>query len=88
VARDALDHAWRSEDTVERFAAGLRDHLTQRGHALVVLSTDGDTPAFLRAFADHGFATSVVVRRDFGNEVLTVYEMSEVRGQRSEDTCS
>jgi HemK-related putative methylase len=74
--RDALDRAWRSEDTVERFAVGLRDHLTPRGRALVVLSTDGDAPAFLRAFADQGFGVGIAARRDFGNEVVTVYELT------------
>ncbi|MFN8513996.1 MAG: class I SAM-dependent methyltransferase [Chloroflexia bacterium] len=85
AARDPLDHAWRSEDTVERFAAALRDHLTPQGHALVVLSTDGETPAFLRAFAAHGFASQVVSARDYGNEIITVYKMSEARDQRSEE---
>lgn len=73
---DALDHAWRSNDVVERFAADLGDHLSPRGRALVVLSTDGDTRAFLRAFGIHGFTTTIAARRDFGNEVVTVYELS------------
>ncbi len=84
--RDALDHAWRSNDTVERFATQLRDHLTPRGIALVVLSTDGDSPAFLRAFADHGFTSTVVAERDYVNEIITVYEVrstnDEVRTRR------
>jgi HemK-related putative methylase len=77
--RDALDHAWRSNDTVERFAAALRDHLTPTGHALVVLSTDGETPAFLASFAAHGFAIDIVAEQDFVNEVITVYRLSGER---------
>jgi release factor glutamine methyltransferase len=79
--RDALDHAWRSHDTVERFAAALRNHLTPTGHALVVLSTDGETPAFLASFAAHGFAVDIVAERDFVNEVITVFRL--VEGRRS-----
>ena len=84
--RDALDHAWRSNDTVERFAAQLRDHLTPRGHALVILSTDGDSPAFLRAFADHGFAIAIVAALDFVNEIITVYQLSVVGCRLSVET--
>ena len=74
--RSALDHAWRSTDTVERFAAGLRSHLTPNGHALVVLSTDGETDAFLRAFRANHFDIEVVARRDLINETVTIYRLS------------
>jgi HemK-related putative methylase len=70
-----LDYAWRSDDTVERFAAGLRDHLTPRGCALVILSTDGDHDTFLQSFRSHGFTVEVVAERDLVNEVLTVYRL-------------
>lgn len=74
--RDPLDHAWRSVDVVERFASGLREHLTPGGSALVVLSTDGDTPAFLAAFASSGLVVSVVARTALINETLTIYRLS------------
>ena len=74
--RSALDHAWRSTDTVERFAAGLRSHLTPNGHALVVLSTDGETDAFLRAFRANHFDIEVVARRDLINETVTICRLS------------
>jgi len=74
--RGALDHAWRSTDTVERFAAGLRSHLTPNGHALVVLSTDGETDAFLRAFRANHFDIEVVARRDLINETVTICRLS------------
>ena len=79
----ALDHAWRSTDVVERFAAALPDHLTTSGHALVILSTDGDTPSFLRAFAAHSLAATIIARRDYLNEVVTVYKLSVVSSQLS-----
>lgn len=68
-----LDHAWRSEDTVERFAAALPEHLTAAGFALVVLSTDGETPAFLDAFRRAGLSADIEASRDFVNETLTVF---------------
>jgi HemK-related putative methylase len=74
--RDALDRAWRSDDVVERFAAGLGEHLTPAGYALVVLSSDGESRAFLEAFQAGGLDVSVVARRDFVNEILTVYRLS------------
>jgi HemK-related putative methylase len=74
-ARDDYDHAWRAEDTVQRFARQLPAHLTADGYALVVLSTDGDTPTFLRQFADAGLQTNVVAERDLINEVMTVYRL-------------
>lgn len=73
--RSALDRAWRSSDVVERFAAGLRRHLTPRGHALVILSTDGDTENFLNAFRANGFALESVAQRDVIVEVLTIYRI-------------
>jgi len=71
----ALDRAWRSNDVVERFAAGLRTHLTPRGHALVILSTDGDTENFLNAFRANGFTVEIVAQRDVIVEVLTIYRI-------------
>jgi release factor glutamine methyltransferase len=73
---DAHDYAWRSEDTVERFAAELGEHLNPGGHALVVLSTDGETPAFLDAFRTSGLDIGVAARRELLNETLTVYRLS------------
>jgi release factor glutamine methyltransferase len=75
VPRDALDHAWRSPDVIERFAACLRDHLTPGGSALVVLSTDGEAAAFLRACAAAGFVAEIVAAHDFSNEIITVYRL-------------
>lgn len=74
--RDALDRAWRSEDVVERFAAGLAGHLSTDGYALVVLSTDGETPAFLESFETNGLDVTVAAKRDLLNESLTVYRLS------------
>ena len=74
--QDAFDYAWRSEDTVERFAAALGEHLAPGGYALLVLSSDGDAPAFLRCFQQQGFQRRVVARRKLLAETLTVYQFS------------
>jgi release factor glutamine methyltransferase len=74
VPRNELDRAWRSADMPERFAAGLNAHLHPEGHALVVLSSDGDA-SFLGAFRQHGLVVEAVARRDFINEIMTVYQV-------------
>ncbi|HVT16931.1 MAG TPA: HemK2/MTQ2 family protein methyltransferase [Thermoanaerobaculia bacterium] len=70
-----LDRAWRGTDVLERFASGLGAVLKPAGQALVVLSTDGDGQAALRALGELGLAFDVAARRDFGNEVVTVYRL-------------
>lgn len=71
--RDPLDLAWRGAGVLERFAAGLPRALAPGGTALVALSTDGDGGALLAALADGGFAIGTALRRDLGNEVITVH---------------
>jgi methylase of polypeptide subunit release factors len=68
-----FDLAWRSPDVMERFAAGVPDALTEDGRALILLSTDGDPEGMLKALAAHGLQIEPAVRRDFGNEVMTIY---------------
>lgn len=75
VPRDALDHAWRSPDVIERFPRELGDHLTPGGHALLVLSSDGEQSAFLRALDSNGFTYSPVAEADLLNEQMTVYRI-------------
>jgi release factor glutamine methyltransferase len=75
VPRDALDHAWRSTDVPERFAGQLSAHLAPGGHALVVLSSDGDPRSFLGFLERNGLSTRIVASRDFTNEVMHVYEV-------------
>ncbi len=74
--RDALDRAWRSEDILERFAAGLAGHLKPEGRALVVLSTDSEWQAVLAALEANGFSAAPLARRNFGNEIITIYSVA------------
>lgn len=73
--RSALDHAWRSLDVAERFAAGLRAHLAPGGCALVVLSSDGETDSFLEAFRASQLKVDLIDRRDRVNEIVTLYRL-------------
>jgi len=73
--RDALDHAWRSPDLIERFAAQLGAHLQTDGRALLVLSSDGEHAGFLQALTANGFAHTTRAKRDFGNEHMWIYEV-------------
>jgi release factor glutamine methyltransferase len=74
--RDDGDRAWRSPDVIERFAAGLGNHLTPEGHALLVLSSDGERDGFLSALQASGFRSEVVAAHDFRNEQMCVYQLS------------
>ncbi len=76
VPRDALDHAWRSPDLVERFPAGLAAHLAEHGRALLVLSSDGEQRSFLDALDHARFRSAVVAERDLINETLRVYSIT------------
>jgi release factor glutamine methyltransferase len=79
IPRDGLDHAWRSPDVPERFAADLAGHLTPRGSALVVLSSDARPETFLDCFDQNDLVHDVVARRDFINEVMTVHQVTASR---------
>jgi release factor glutamine methyltransferase len=74
VPTSPLDHAWRSPDVIERFADQLGRHLN--GHALLVLSSDGEQDTILGSLQRAGFGARVVARRDLINETLSVYLIS------------
>jgi HemK-related putative methylase len=71
------DRAWRSIDVAERFAAGLTEHLTPSGFALVLLSTYGDASEFVRQFRRWNFDISIVAERAFVNEKLTLLRLRQ-----------
>jgi hypothetical protein len=43
---------------------------------MIILSTDGEPQAALRALESNGFTIIPFTRRDFGNELLTIYSIS------------
>jgi len=74
-AREPLDHAWMSEDTLERFAEQLPDHLEPRGSAFVVFSSDGDVEGLLAALGSRQMHVEVLEELDLINEVLVLYRV-------------
>lgn len=70
--RDEGDRAWRCTDVPERFAQGLAAHLRPGGFALLLLSTYGDCARYINQLRRRGFAFSVVARRHYVNEILTL----------------
>jgi release factor glutamine methyltransferase len=74
--RDDLDRAWRATDVFERFARGLRAALAPNGQAWIVLSDLGAGAELLALLRAQGFKISQLARRDFLQEVLTVYVVS------------
>lgn len=77
----ARDAAWRSEDFIERFCAGLDDALDGAGFALVVFSNHADERRLLGALDAAGWRAAVDRRRDLRGEVVTVYRVE--RGPRT-----
>lgn len=73
--RDDLERALWSTDVIERFAAGLRDHLTTYGWALVLLSSVSDEVSFLQHFRVRDFLVEPIARRRRFGEIWTVYRI-------------
>lgn len=76
TARTPLEQALWAEDVVERFAAGLRDHLAADGWALIVLSSAADVDSIVGTFRAEGLAASVVAQRDLISETLVLYRFA------------
>jgi release factor glutamine methyltransferase len=80
--RDDRDRAWRSTDVAERFSAGLAAHLKPGGSALVLLSTFGDARIFLEGFQRQSFEISVLAKRRFVNETVTIFRLVQLNPTR------
>ena len=72
---DDRDRAWRSSDVAERFSAALSGALKPSGFALVLLSTFGDPGHFLDQFYAARLKVSVLAKRRFVNETLTIFKL-------------
>ncbi len=81
VSRDE-EYSWRAPGIFSRFAEGLPDVLAPGGYALVVFSSDGDEEGFFHALLSNRLEVGPVSKRDFGNEIMTVYKI-EPRLNRS-----
>ena len=75
AARNTFEQALRSEGLSERFAAGLRDHLTGDGCALLLLSSVGDEAGWLEPLLRQGFTVEPVASHSVAGERLTLYRI-------------
>jgi release factor glutamine methyltransferase len=82
--RETWEYAWRSDDVLERFCAGLPDALQPDGRALLILSTDmvGATDTLTRC----GLSWRLLWQRDFINERLMVVEVVDGDAHGEEGT--
>jgi HemK-related putative methylase len=71
--RDDRDRAWRAEDVAERFAAQLGAHLKPGGCALVLLSSFGDSTAFVSELARRGFSLAPFALRRYVGERVVIF---------------
>ncbi len=71
--RSNFERALRSEGLSERFAAGLREHLTSGGYALVLLSSIGDEVGWLGPLRRQDFTVKPLTDRAVAGERLTLY---------------
>jgi HemK-related putative methylase len=76
--RDWLERAFFATDVVERFAAGLRDHLTPDGQCLLLLASTADERTLLNTFKPFAFSVETVARRDKRSELLSLYRLTAV----------
>jgi release factor glutamine methyltransferase len=76
IPHDDLERAFRAPEVAARFAQGLPDHLQPEGHALLILSTQGDSSAFLTPLAHQGFTITPIAHRNLISETLTIYHIT------------
>lgn len=69
-----FEQAFFSTDVADHFAEGLADHLNPGGYALLILSSMGETGAFLQALRRRGFRVCSLVERDLITERFTLYQ--------------
>jgi HemK-related putative methylase len=74
--RDALDAAWRSQDVLERFTAGLPAALLPGGRALLLLSSAGGADRVIAEHLPPGLRLAPLGRRGFAGEVITLLAVS------------
>jgi len=76
IPRNDRERAWRSADVAERFAAQLGAHLKPGGYALVLLSSFGDSPAFVSELARHGFSIAPFAQKRYVGERVVIFKVA------------
>ncbi len=77
-ARDALGQAFFGTSLAQRFADELPNHLKPGGVCLLILSTSGDEPAFLKPLASQ-FEISILAQRALISETITIYQLRKAQ---------
>jgi HemK-related putative methylase len=70
-----FDRAFFGGDVAQRLADDLGRHLSPGGSLLLLLSSRGDTPAFLHALRRRGFYIKTIAGRDLSTERLALYQV-------------
>jgi HemK-related putative methylase len=71
-----FEQALYSPDIIERFGAGLADHLTPQGWGLLLLSSLADEEHILRRLYEQGWAASQEVVEELPLERLALYRLA------------
>jgi release factor glutamine methyltransferase len=74
--KDKLDHAWRGDQVVEVFIQQLKQRLTDKGLALLVLSSDGEIEDFFSLFKKYQLKATIVAKKDLINEIIFIVQLS------------
>lgn len=83
-----FDQSWRSEDVIDRLAAGLPAVLKPDGIAFFVLTSHGDCNSLLAGLATAGLAVERLFWRHFGVETMAIYAARHSEpANRSTMTC-
>ena len=75
VPNGPLELAWRSNDVVERFAAGLPGALKSDGRALIVWSSHAEERDLVGPLLRANLRTQATHRSRMGAETVTIYEV-------------
>ena len=81
-AREVWEHAWRSDDALDRFARDLSDYLTPMGRAVLIVSST--TVGVDEALARHHLDSRLLWKRDMMNERLMVLEWTIPSSSKAE----
>jgi release factor glutamine methyltransferase len=70
-----MDRAFRADDVIERFAAGLKSHLRPDGWLLLLLSSETAVAGILQRFQDEGFAHHLFARKSMIGETIYLFQL-------------
>ena len=72
-----LDHAFRAEGVLERFALEAPHHLRPDGSILLLLSSDAPIANILTLFTDQGFKQQLIAEHNLVSERVQLYQLKQ-----------